>query len=220
MFEIYRRWVFLVIEHFGRMENIMSTVVKTQKRNKKENAKLRNSGFIPAVVYGFETESQSIAVNEKDFTKTLREVGRNGVMKLDVDGKSVNVVLSDYQMNILKGQMIHADFLAINMKEELEVSVAVNVTGDSVGVSEGGMLQQPNREVTITVKPSDIPDSIDIDVSDMAIGDTLTVGDVRDKVEYPITNEDDYTLVTVSAPRVEEDTEETESEPEETTTEE
>ncbi|MFJ7828461.1 50S ribosomal protein L25/general stress protein Ctc [Psychrobacillus sp. NPDC096623] len=202
----------------------MSTVVKTQKRNKKENAKLRNSGFIPAVVYGFETESQSIAINEKDFTKTLREVGRNGVMKLDVDGKSVNVVLSDYQMNILKGQMIHADFLAINMKEELEVSVAINVTGDSVGVSEGGMLQQPNREVTITVKPSNIPESIDIDVSSMAIGDTLTVADVRDKVDYPITNEDDFTLVTVSAPRVEEETEETESgsetESEETKTEE
>ena len=202
----------------------MSTVVKTQKRNKKENAKLRNSGFIPAVVYGFQTESQSIAINEKEFTKTLREVGRNGVMKLDVDGKSVNVVLSDYQMNILKGQMIHADFLAINMKEELEVSVAVNVTGNSVGVSEGGMLQQPNREVTITVKPSNIPESIDIDVTEMAIGDTLTVGDVRDKVDYPITNEDDFTLVTVSAPRVEEETEDTESdsetESEETKTEE
>lgn len=195
----------------------MSTVVKTQKRNKKENAKLRNSGFIPAIVYGFELESQSIAVNEKDFVKTLREVGRNGVIKLDVDGKSVNVVLSDYQMNILKGQMIHADFLAINMKEELEVNVVVNVTGNSVGVSEGGMLQQPNRELTITVKPSDIPESIDIDVSSMAIGDNLTVADVRDKIDYAIMNEDDYTLVTVSAPRVEEETEESDAESVETT---
>ena len=65
-----------IYRHFGRMRNIMSTVVQTQKRDKKENAKLRNSGFIPAVVYGFETETQSIAVNEKDFSKTLREVGR------------------------------------------------------------------------------------------------------------------------------------------------
>ena len=195
----------------------MSTVVKTQKRNSKENAKLRNSGFIPAVVYGYQVESQSIAVNEKDFTKTLREVGRNGVMKLEVDGKSVNVVLSDYQMNILKGQMIHADFLAINMTEELEVNVVVNVTGNSVGVSEGGMLQQPNRELTITVKPSDIPESIDIDVSSMAIGDNLTVADVRDKIDYAIMNEDDYTLVTVSAPRVEEETEESDAESVETT---
>ncbi|WP_277586852.1 50S ribosomal protein L25/general stress protein Ctc [Psychrobacillus antarcticus] len=197
----------------------MSTVVKTQKRDIKENAKLRNSGFIPAVVYGYQLETQSIAVNEKDFTKTLREVGRNGVMKLDVDGKSVNVVLNDYQMNVLKGQIIHADFLAINMKEELEVNVAVNLTGTSVGVSEGGMLQQPNREVTVTVKPSDIPDSIDIDVSGMAIGDILNVADVREKIDFHIMNEDDYTLATVTAPRVEEETEDTETESVETTTE-
>ena len=180
----------------------MGTVVKAQKREGKENTKLRNNGYIPAIVYGFKMDSQAIAVDEKDLTKTLREVGRNGVMKLDVEGKAVNVVLNDYQMNILKGQLIHADFLAINMKEELEVNVLVNVTGNSVGVSEGGILQQPNREVTVTVKPSNIPDSIDVDVSSLAIGDTLTVGNIRDKVEYPILNEDDYTLVTVSAPRV------------------
>lgn len=195
----------------------MSTVVKAQKREGKENTKLRNNGYIPAIVYGFKMDSQAIAVDEKDLTKTLREVGRNGVMKLDVEGKAVNVVLNDYQMNILKGQLIHADFLAINMKEELEVNVLVNVTGNSVGVSEGGILQQPNREVTVTVKPSNIPDSIDVDVSSLAIGDTLTVGNIRDKVDYPISNEDDYTLVTVSAPRVvvaetDTDTEETDDE--------
>lgn len=181
----------------------MATIIKAQKREHKNNTKLRNSGYIPAVVYGFKTESQSIAVDEKDLVKTLREVGRNGVMKIDVDGQSLNVVLNDYQMNILKAQIIHADFLAINMKEELEVSVTVNTTGTSVGVSEGGLLQQPNRELTVVVKPSDIPDSIDVDVTNVAIGDTLTVGDVREKIDYKIVEDDDYTLVTVSAPRVE-----------------
>ena len=73
--------------------------------------------------------------------------------------------MNDYQMNVLKGEMIHVDFLAINMKEELEVSVQVHLVGTSVGVSEGGMIQQPNREVTIKVKPSDIPENIEVDVS-------------------------------------------------------
>lgn len=194
----------------------MSTLVKAQKREQKENATLRKTGFIPAVVYGFQMESQAIAVDEKDLAKTLREVGRNGVIKLEVDGKPVNVVMNDYQMNILKGQMIHADFLAINMKEELEVNIIVNVIGNSIGVSEGGMLQQPNREITITVKPTNIPDSIDVDVSGMAIGDTLTVADVRDKIDYAITNDDDYTLVTVSAPRAAVEAEEAETESEDT----
>lgn len=198
----------------------MSTIVKAQARAPKENAKLRNSGHIPAVVYGFQIESQPISVDEKNLSKTLREVGRNGVMKLEVNGKTINVVMSDYQMNILKGQMIHADFLAINMKEELEVNVVVHAIGTSVGVSEGGLLQQPNRELTITVKPSDIPEMIEVDVSEMAIGDTLTVADVRDKIDYTITNDDDYTLVTVSAPRTEVEPEETETDVGETNTEE
>ncbi|MFF2755667.1 50S ribosomal protein L25/general stress protein Ctc [Psychrobacillus sp. NPDC058041] len=195
----------------------MSTLINAQKRKHNENASLRKNGFIPAVVYGFQVESQSIAVNEKDLAKTLREVGRNGVMKLEVDGKTVNVVMSDYQMNILKGQMIHADFLAINMKEELEVNVSVTLKGDSVGVSEGGILQQPNREVTITVKPSEIPESIEVDVSRMGIGDTLTVAEIRGISDYTIVNDDDYTLATVSAPRVEEEETET-TEVEETDT--
>ena len=187
----------------------MSTLINAQKRKHNENASLRKNGFIPAVVYGFQVESQSIAVNEKDLAKTLREVGRNGVMKLEVDGKTVNVVMSDYQMNILKGQMIHADFLAINMQEELEVNVLVTIKGDSVGVSEGGTLQQPNREITITVKPSEIPESIEVDVSRMGIGDTLSVAEIRGITDDIIVNDDDYTLATVSAPRVEEEETET-----------
>ena len=68
-------------------------------------------------------------------------------------------------MNILKGQIIHADFLAINMKEELEVNVVVNVTRKFSRCFGRWIIQQPNREITITVKPSNIPESIDIDVS-------------------------------------------------------
>ena len=194
----------------------MATTVKAQSREKGKQSNLtslRGEGFVPAVVYGYKTESSSIAVSELDLLKTLREVGRNGVMKLDVDGKAVNVVLSDYQMDVLKGKFVHADFLAINMSDELDVNVTVVPTGDSAGVKEGGVLNQPNREVTIKVKPSAIPDSIEVDVTDLAIGESLTVGDIREKSEYNILNEDDFTLVSVSAPRSDEELETTADEP-------
>ena len=129
------------------------------------------------------------------YTKNVTEVGRNGVMKLDVDGKPVNVVLSDYQMDALKGKFVHADFLAINMSNELEVHVTVTLTGTPKGVREGGVLNQPVREVNVKVKPSDIPDSIEFDVSELAIGETLTVGDVRDKTNFKILDDDDVALV-------------------------
>lgn len=194
----------------------MATTVKAQSREKGKQSNLtslRGEGFVPAVVYGYKTESSTIAVNELDLLKTLREVGRNGVMKLDVDGKAVNVVLSDYQMDVLKGKFVHADFLAINMSEELDVNVTVVPTGDSAGVKEGGVLNQPNREVTIKVKPSAIPDSIEVDVTDLAIGESLTVADIREKSEFNILNEDDFTLVSVSAPRSDEELETTADEP-------
>lgn len=192
------------------------TTVKTQTREtgKQSNlTELRHEGFVPAVVYGYKTDSTTIAVSEIDLLKTLREVGRNGVMKLDVDGKSVNVVLSDYQMDVLKGKFVHADFLAINMSDELDVNVAVHLTGDSAGVREGGVLNQPNRELTVKVKPSEIPDSIDIDVSELAIGETLTVGDIRDKIKFNVMNEDDFTLASVGTPRSDEELETTADEP-------
>lgn len=194
----------------------MTTTVKTQTRDIAQQSnltKLRGEGFVPAVVYGYKTDTSSIAVSEKDLLKTLREVGRNGVMSLDVDGKKVNVVLSDYQMDVLKGKFVHADFLAINMTDELEVSVTVVTTGDSVGVNEGGVLNQSNREVTIKVKPSAIPESIEVDVTELAIGDTLTVGDIREKSEFNILNEDDFALASVTAPRSDEELETTADEP-------
>lgn len=182
----------------------MSTTIQSELREATKQStltELRKEGVVPSVVYGFKTESTPIAVKERDLLNTLRETGRNGVMKLNVDGKDLNVVLSDYQSDALKGTIVHADFLAINMTEELEVNVPVHLTGNSVGEKEGGILQQPNREVTIKVKPSDIPETFDIDISDLKIGETITVADIREKSQYEILSEDDHALVLISAPR-------------------
>lgn len=188
----------------------MSTVIQSESRVKGKHStitQLRENGFVPAVVYGYKTESASISVNERDLRKVLSVTGRNGVMQLNVEGKEVNVVLNDYQSDPLKGNVLHADFLAINMTEELEVSVLVNLVGEAIGEKEGGVIQQPNRELDIRVKPSDIPDSFDIDISEMAIGDTITVAEIREKSKFEIINDDEYPLVLISAPRSEEELE-------------
>jgi large subunit ribosomal protein L25 len=188
----------------------MSTTIQSELRVKGQHStitELRAAGFVPAVVYGYKTEATPISVNERDLLKTLRITGRNGVMKLQVDGNEVNVVLNDYQADPLKGTVLHADFLAINMTEELEVSVQIHLVGESKGEKEGGIISQPNFELDIKVKPADIPESYDIDISDLEIGDTLTVADIREKSKYEILSEDDYALVTISAPRSEEEIE-------------
>ena len=192
----------------------MSTAIQSKTREVKTRSALsalRNEGFIPSVVYGYNTDNTPIAVKESDLLKTLREVGRNGVINLELDGKKLNVVLNEFQEDALRGEIRHADFLSIDMAEELEVDVTVQLVGESIGEKEGGVVQQPNREVKIKVKPTDIPETFDIDVSGMQIGDTITVADVRGKSKFEILNEDDHALVLISAPRSQEELEELEA---------
>lgn len=192
----------------------MSTKMKAKKREQgtphSTLTALRTAGEVPGVLYGYKTDALTVSVTESDLVKTLRETGRNGVISLDVEGKSFNVVLSDYQRDALKGNFKHVDFLAINMTEELEVATSVHLVGEAPGEKEGGTVTQPNREITIRVKPSDIPDAVEVDVSELAIGESLTVGDIRSKVSYEILDEDDFTLVAITAPRSQEELDELE----------
>lgn len=184
----------------------MSTVVHAKKRevgHRSVLTELRQVGFVPAVVYGYKTESTPIAINARDYEKTLRENVKNSVVTLELDGKKINAVLNAAQKCALKGTLVHLDFLAVNMSDALEVSVPVSITGDSVGVREGGVLQQPNREVILKVKPSDIPESIEIDISALEIAGTLAVSDIRSASTFKILDTDDLLLVTISAPIVE-----------------
>ncbi|MGG0663354.1 50S ribosomal protein L25/general stress protein Ctc [Viridibacillus arvi] len=184
----------------------MSTVVHAKKRKVENHSaltELRQRGFVPAVVYGYKTEATPITINAREYEKALRLDGKNSIVTLEIDGKKLNAVLNEAQKCALKGTLVHLDFLAVNMSDALEVSVRVNLIGDSVGVKEGGIIQQPNREVTVKVKPSDIPESIEVDISTLEIGDTLAVGDIRSTSTFEILDTDDFLLVTVSVPTVE-----------------
>lgn len=196
----------------------MSTITAKTREGKQRSklTELRNKGFIPGVVYGYQTEATSIAVQEKELLKTLKEAGRNGVLDLNVEGNSVKVVLNEYQQDKLKGNITHADFLAVSMSQEIEMTVTVVPVGDSAGVRAGGILEQPNYELKIKVKPNEAPNVLEVDVTELQIGETIKVEDVRNKVNYHILDDDDYTLVTVTAPRVAEETEADEESQEET----
>ncbi|MBT2571564.1 50S ribosomal protein L25/general stress protein Ctc [Planococcus sp. ISL-110] len=191
---------------------VKMTAQKRESSNKNSAlTELRSKGHVPGVVYGFKTETTPVTVSEIELIKTLRESGRNGVISLEIDGKSTNVVLSDYQMDALKGSFKHVDFLAINMSDELEVAVTVHLIGESVGEKEGGFITQPNHEVSIRVKPSDIPDALEVDTTELAIGETITVGDIRGTVSYEILAEDEFILVSATAPRTQEELDELET---------
>ncbi|MGE7093890.1 50S ribosomal protein L25/general stress protein Ctc [Lysinibacillus sp. NPDC048646] len=181
----------------------MSTVLSVRKReagHRSTLTQLRKGGAIPAVIYGYKLDSTPISISAKEFKKFVQKNGRNGVFPMELDGIRVNVVVSEVQQCSLKDEVNHIDFLAINMSEELEVDAAVTLVGESVGVREGGILMQPNLEIKIKVKPTEIPETIEIDITKLAIGDSILVADIRDQVDFDIISEDAFTLVTIMAP--------------------
>lgn len=182
----------------------MTTVLKANKRQAGKRStltQLRKDGQLAGVLYGYQTESMPIALDYKQTAKVVQSQGYTSVFSIEVDGKKVNAVLTDIQRDAIKGHVKHVDFLAVNMKEELEVDVPITLVGTSVGVKEGGVLTQPNHTLKVKVKPSDMPDHIEFDISQLAVGDTLSVGNVRENyTAFTIVEEDDYTLATVTPP--------------------
>ncbi|WP_415363577.1 LSU ribosomal protein L25p [Mammaliicoccus lentus] len=192
----------------------LKSVIRQGKQTRSSLRKLRASGIIPAVVYGYGAKNTSVKVDEVEFIKTIREVGRNGVIELGVGSKSIKVMVSDYQYDSLKNQITHVDFLAINMKQELTVDVPVVLVSEAVGASEGGVVQQPLFDLQVTTTPDAIPEHIEVDISELAIGDSYLVGDLDATDKYAIENDKEEAVVTVVPPTEEpaEDAEETAAE--------
>ncbi len=186
------------------MVNVLKAKERTSDR-RSQTRELREQGGIPAIVYGYKTENTPIAINNAEFTKTMREVGRNGVISLDVEGKKLNVVLHEYQEDPIKKEVIHADFLAVDLSQEIEANVRVELSEDAEGVRNGGVLQQILHEVVVTAKPDEIPEVISVDVSGLGIGETVSIAEIRGNYSITINHEDDESIATILAPRVEEE---------------
>ncbi|WP_286926411.1 MULTISPECIES: 50S ribosomal protein L25/general stress protein Ctc [Lysinibacillus] len=189
----------------------MSTVLSVTKReagHRSTLSQLRKGGAIPAVIYGYNLDSTPISISAKEFKKSIQKNGQNSVFSMELEGKKVNVVVSEIQQCSLKDEVNHVDFLAINMSEALEADVPIKLVGESIGVSEGGILMQPNLEIKIKVKPAELPEVIEIDITNLKIGETITVAEIRESIGFDVVSEDDHILVTLMAPATIETTEE------------
>lgn len=186
----------------------VSNVLEAKERTEFRNSvltKIREEGNIPAVVYGPKMENKSIYLNGPQFFKTIKRVGRNGVMSLELDGKKMDVILSDYQEEPISKAIVHLDFRAVDMSQEITATIRVTLTEDAAGVKDGGVLQQPLYEISITAIPADIPSAIEIDVANLQVNETITIGDIRGNYSFKINHEDDETVASILPPKQEEE---------------
>jgi large subunit ribosomal protein L25 len=186
----------------------MSTVLQAKERKEFRHSalkKIRDDGNIPAVIYGAKIENKPVFVSSADLTKTIRTVGRNGVIALDVDGSKHDVVLTDYQEDFIKKEIIHVDFLAVDKSSKINVTVRLALVGEAAGVKDGGVLQQPVHELSITSTPGDIPQQIEVDVTNLQVGETVTVADILYQGSFTINHEADEVVASILPPKQEEE---------------
>lgn len=186
----------------------MSAVLQAKERTefRKSNLKkLREQGNIPAIIYGIGIDSKPIYVSAKELIKTIRNVGRNGIISLNINGDQHQVMLGEYQEDPLKKELIHADFRAVDMSSEIDADVRIDLVGEAAGVKDGGVLQQPIHSLSITAKPVDIPNSIEVDVTNLQVGETLTIADIKMDKPYRINHDEEEVICSILPPKQEEE---------------
>lgn len=170
--------------------------------------RLRRRGLIPAVFYGRGEEPLAISVDPRAINQVLHSAsGHNTIITLNFDGRSAQAIIKEVQYHPVRDELLHADFLRVAMDVAIRVTVPIELVGEAKGVkAAGGILELVTREIEVECLPGDIPDHIRIDVSDLGIGDTVHVADLKvDRSRLKILEEPDTVLATVIAPRVEEE---------------
>jgi large subunit ribosomal protein L25 len=177
------------------------------QQGKGASGRLRKTGRVPAVMYGYEVEPTSLSVDALELYHVLHtEAGANVLIRLELEGETHLTVARDLQRHPVRGDALHVDFLAVDRNAQISVEVPVHLTGDDDLADDDGVLNQILYTVPILVKPLDTPNSLDLDVTGMAIGDVKRVEDLAatlpEGAEFDI--ELERTVVTINAPISEE----------------
>lgn len=195
------------------MANILEITAQTRKRSGSADVRrLRKEGLLPGVLYGRGTENQNLKVDAKSFSKILSgSASDNILVNLLIEGSSDKqlALIQQVQHDYLKGGLLHVDFHAVNMNEEIHAQVPVEPQGDPIGVRQGGLLEVMLHTVEVRCLPKDLPSSIPVDVTDLELGKSVHIGDLPLPSGVSAVLESDVVVMICLEPRVAEETTDT-----------
>jgi large subunit ribosomal protein L25 len=182
------------------MKELQLAAQARQAGNKGQVRRLRAAGSIPGVLYGLDKEPQPLGVSGRDFHKVLREAGENALLDLALTGsKTEKVLVRELQRHPVSEEVLHVDFLRIDITKEIELTVPIRLVGTAAGVKAGGVLEFVRRDLKISCLPTKIPSAIDVDISELDINEAIHVSDLSVE-EVEILTDPQRTIVVVHPP--------------------
>jgi len=153
-------------------------VTAREARGKSAARKVRREGMVPGVVYGKGTENVAVLVDGPQLQRLLQSEGSGGLIDLVVDGKKQIVLIKGVQSDPVMGRNLHVDFHAVDLDQEVLVTVPIVIVGEESRENDGGIVAQNLRELSVYCLPTAIPERLEVDISPLVIGGTITVGEI------------------------------------------
>jgi large subunit ribosomal protein L25 len=160
------------------MSQVVLSAKNRQGSGSSQARRIRRSGRIPAILYGRSGQAISIDLDAQEFALRVRNISESTIVKVEVDGTSHDAFVKDTQRNIVDGNILHVDFYEVESGVALRAKVSLHLSGNPVGVREGGMLENPVHEIEVECLPKDLPERIDIDISGLKVNQSLHVRDI------------------------------------------
>jgi large subunit ribosomal protein L25 len=176
------------------------SISEREVSNSRATRRLRRQGQVPGVLYGGGDEAVPFVVDERDLRHAL--AARGAVVELQLDGTGTPAVLQDAQRHPVRGHTMHVDFLRVNLNVAIHAVVTLELLGgeDAPGTKEGDVLEHVTREINIEALPNDIPERLELDVSQMNVNDTLFLASVSAPAGVTILDDSDETVVATLTP--------------------
>lgn len=186
-------------------EEILITAKPRDKTGRGQTRRLRNSGFIPAIVYGKGLDTVHLILSERELSKTLSKVaGESVLMNLKIGASSKPVIIKELQQDPVTNQILHVDFQVILLTEKLKIKVPINVKGEAPGVKAGGILDYNLREIEVECLPRDIPEKIEVNISNLEIGDAIHIKELTFPPGVVSVEDKEISILSIVPPKVEE----------------
>jgi large subunit ribosomal protein L25 len=160
------------------MSKVVLQAKGRQKGGSAESRRIRKNGRIPAVIYGRSGKSVSIDLDATEFLKGTKGISESTIVKVSIDGKEYDAFVKGTQRNIIDGNILHIDFYEVESGVALRAKVPVILHGNPIGVREGGMLETPLHEIEVECLPKDLPERIEMDISELKANHSMHVRDI------------------------------------------